>query len=77
MKITTSQNCKTDYFTCSFGRKINFLKCGDNEGPVATFLATLVRGRDRGLDTADIDPMTPLTRCVIHILLCLYYGNKD
>jgi len=50
MKITTSQNCKMDYFTCSFGRKINFLKCGDNEGPVATFVATLVIG----LDTADM-----------------------
>ncbi len=51
MKITTSQNCKMDYFTCSFGRKINFLKCGDNEGPVATFVATLVKG----LDTAALD----------------------
>jgi hypothetical protein len=30
MQITTSQNCKMDYFTCSFGRKINFLKCGDS-----------------------------------------------
>ncbi len=39
-----------DYFTCSFGRKINFLKCGDNEGPVATFVATLVIG----LDTAGL-----------------------
>ena len=38
-----------DYFTCSFGRKINFLKCGDNEGPVATFVATLVIA----LDNAD------------------------
>jgi hypothetical protein len=25
------QNCKTDYFTCSFEIKSNFLKCGDNE----------------------------------------------
>jgi len=30
MKITTSQNCKMDFFTCLFGRKINFLKCGDS-----------------------------------------------
>ncbi len=39
-----------EYFTCSFRRKIIFLKCGDNEGPVATFVATLVIG----LDTADL-----------------------
>jgi len=50
MKITTSQNSKMDYFTFSSGRKIKFLKCGDNEGPVATFVATLVIG----LDTADL-----------------------
>jgi len=47
----TSQNCKIDYITCSLGRKINFLKCGDNEGPVATFVAILVKV----LDTADLD----------------------
>lgn len=39
-----------DYFTCSFGIKINFLKCGDNEGPVATFVATFVIA----LDTAGL-----------------------
>jgi len=37
---------KLDYFTSSFGRKINFLKFGDNEGPVATFVATLVIALD-------------------------------
>jgi len=46
MKITTIQNCKIDYFSSSFGRKINFHKCGDNEGPVATFVATLVIALD-------------------------------
>ncbi len=64
----TSQNCKIDYFTCSLGRKINFLKCGDNEGPVATFVAILVKV----LDTADLDDskskvgeaMLPQVKCI-------------
>jgi len=50
MKITTSQNYKLTilhaHFNESFGRKNNFLKCGDNEGPVATFVATLVIALD-------------------------------
>jgi hypothetical protein len=35
------ENCKVDYYGCLFEGKINILKCGDNKGPVATFLATL------------------------------------
>jgi len=42
MKIITRQICKAGYFTCSFERKSNFLECGDNEGPVVTFVATLL-----------------------------------
>ncbi len=46
MKIITRQICKTGYFTRSFERKSNFLELGYNEGPVVTFVATLIIALD-------------------------------